>query len=188
MTVTAIDPKAGTHFTGKIFVTPHALDEAVKDFGVERAKAPMYVMDHLRKAAFISNIVNEDGRPGRLFGYRRMAFVVAPESDTVITVYPRHNSNPTLMESVQRVLIRALKAATRKEHAAEKRIKVAIAQLNVESAECELRKVRSNSISLIASLTERQAEIGRSINEMERELLEIKRETTNLANSVIVFV
>lgn len=188
MTTTAIDPNAGTHFTGKIFVTPHALDEATKDFGVERAKAPMFVMDNLRKAAFISNIVNEDGRPARLFGYRRMAMVVAPESATVITVYPRHNSNPTLLESVQRVLVRALKAANRKERVAEKRITVAIAQLNVERAECELRKVRSNSISLIAALTERQTEIARTINEMERKLLEIKRETTNLANSVIVFV
>ncbi|ANY67692.1 hypothetical protein BBD42_15375 [Paenibacillus sp. BIHB 4019] len=186
--IAAIDPAAGTHFTGKIFVTPHALDEAVKDFGVERAKAPMYVMDNLRRAAFIAHIVNEDGRPSRLFGYRRMAFVVAPDTATVITVYPRHNVNPTLAESVQRVLIRSLKAAARKERAESKRTAVAIATLNVEYAECELRKVRSNSVKTIESMTVRQTEIKREINVMERDLLELRRENTNLANSIIVYL
>lgn len=29
-----VDPKAGTHFTGKIFVSPHACDRAVEHFGI----------------------------------------------------------------------------------------------------------------------------------------------------------
>ncbi len=49
-----IDPKAGTHFNAlKIFVTPHACDEATKDFGVERTKAAAYVMTQLKKASYI---------------------------------------------------------------------------------------------------------------------------------------
>lgn len=184
----ALDPKAGTHFTGKIFVTPHACDEAAKDFGVDRAKAPIYVMDNLRKAAFISNIVNEDGRPGRLFGYKRMAFVVAPETDTVITVYPRHNVNQALSDSVKKLLTGALKSADRKEKVAEKRISIAKAQLNVERAECELRRAKSQSITVIDAMITRVNDIDAEIIALDRELLEIKREKTNLANSIVVFV
>ncbi|GAA0840631.1 hypothetical protein GCM10008915_36580 [Bifidobacterium pullorum subsp. gallinarum] len=183
-----IDPKAGTHFTGKIFVTPHALDEATKDFGIERSKAPVFVMDNLRKASFVSMIVNEDGRPARLFGYKRMAFVVAPETDTVITVYPRHSVNQTLSAAVLKLLQRTLKSAERKEKTADKRTAIAKAELNVERASCELRKARSNSLTIIDAMNTRINEIDAELTRLDRELLEIKREKTNLANSLVVFI
>lgn len=185
---TLIDPKAGAHFTGKIFVTPHACDEAAKDFGVDRSKAPMYVMDQLRRASFIADIVNEDGRPSRLFGYKRMAIVVAPDTATVITVYPRHQANSGVSETVQKALLRALKSANRKEKLAEKRINIAIAQLNVELANCELKKARSESLNVIGAMKQRQADVRRAISELERELLAIKREKTTLANDIVMYL
>jgi hypothetical protein len=184
----AIDPKAGTHFTEKIFVTPHACDEATKDFGVERKLAPMFVMDNLRKAAYVSMVVNEDGRPSRLFAYRRMAIVVAPDTATVITVYPRHNANPAVLESVQKVLLRALKAAERKEKLAEKRITVEKAKLNVERAECDLRKAITQSLSVIDVMVAKINAIDSCVAALDRELLEVKREKTNLANSIVPFI
>jgi hypothetical protein len=185
---TLLDPQAGTHFTGKIFVTPHACDEAVKDFGCERSVAPMFVMDYLRKAAFIAHIVNEDGRPARLFGYKRMSIVVSPDAPTVITVYPRTHAVDELQAPVQRIIIRALKAANRKERTAERRINVDVAQLNVEKAACELRLARSNSVTVIAAMADRVTEINGEIAQLQRELFEIKREKTALANSVVMYV
>jgi hypothetical protein len=190
MTVTIIDPLAGTHFPmpTKIFVTPHACIEATKDFGVDRAQSPMFVMDYLRKAAFIAHIVNEDGRPARLFGFKRMSIVVAPDAATVITVYPRTHAVDEVAAPVQRILVRALKAANRKEHAAERRINVSVAHLNVEKAACELRAARSNSVTVIAAMTDRVTEISGEIAQLQRELFEIKREKTALANSVVMYV
>ncbi|UMR34001.1 hypothetical protein MJ749_14995 [Paenibacillus polymyxa] len=185
----AIDPRAGTHFIGKIFVSPHACDRAVEHFGVERAKAPMYVMDLLRKSSLISeHVIDEDGKPGRMFAYRRTVFIVHPSESTVYTLYPQHKANESIRNPIERLIQRAVKAAERKEKREVKRINVRKAELAVERAEAELRCVKSESNRVIAEMNARVNEIDVELRILERELFEIKREKTNLMKSVVAYV
>lgn len=185
----AIDPQAGTHFIGKIFVTPHALDRAVEYFGVERSKAPMYVMDMLRKATLISaHVVDEDGRPARMFAYRRTAFIVALAEQTVLTLYPQHLSAETLRSPIERIIQRAVSAAERKEKRELKRIAVRKAELSVDRAQLDLRRAKSESARVIAEMAAKIAGIDAEAARLERELLEIQREKTNLMKSVVAYV
>ncbi|MBE3649150.1 hypothetical protein [Paenibacillus polymyxa] len=185
----AIDPKAGTHFIGKIFVSPHACDRAVEHFGVERAKAPMYVMDLLRKSSLISeHVIDEDGKPGRMFAYRRTVFIVHPSESTVYTLYPQHKANEIIRNPIERLIQRAVKAAERKEKREAKRINVRKAELAVERAEAELRCIKSESNRVIAEMNARVNEIDVELRNLERELFEIKREKTNLMKSVVAYV
>lgn len=185
----AIDPKAGTHFNAlKIFVTPHACDEAAKDFGVERAKAPSYVMSQLRKASYIDDIIGDDGNPSKLYAYQRMAIVVAPDSPTVITVYPRHQASASLRDPLEKVISRILKAAQRKETREVKRISICIAELSVERAQYELRRAKTTSKKLVAELSVKLIEVDAEITSYQAQIYEVKREKSMLAKGIVAYV
>jgi hypothetical protein len=188
-TISLVDPKAGTHFTGKIFVVPHACDRAVEYFGVDRARAPMHVMDLVRKSSLIDpDVIGEDGNNARLFAYKRTAFVVAKDSDTVITLYLQELAPMSVLDGVQKVLARALKAAQRKESREVKRLTVRKAELTVERAECELRRLKTGSITVEAVQSHRLSEIDAEINEIVREIFEVKREKSTLAKGICSFI
>ncbi|WP_449600341.1 hypothetical protein [Paenibacillus sp. Marseille-Q9583] len=189
MIAATIDPQAGTHFIGKIFVTPHALDRAVEYFGIERSKAPMYVMDMLRKATLISeHVVDEEGKPARMFAYQRTAFIVAPTEQTVLTLYPRHQAPESLRSPIDRIIQRAVSAAERKEKRETKRINVRKAELSVERAQLDLRRAKSESDRVVAEMTARIGLIDAECVKLARELLEIQREKTNLMKGVVAYV
>lgn len=184
-----IDPKAGTHFVGKIFVKPHACDRAVEHFGVERSRAPMYVMDILRKASLVSNhVVDEEGNPGRMFSYRSTTLIVHPTEDTVITLYPQHQAHESVRNPIERIILRAVKAAERKEKREVKRLNVRRAELMLERAQVELRRVKSESSRIVAEMTARINEIDSELKALEREILLVQREKTNIMKSVAAYV
>ncbi|NGM81249.1 hypothetical protein G5B47_02350 [Paenibacillus sp. 7124] len=185
----AIDPQAGTHFIGKIFVTPHALDRAVEHFGIDRSRAPMYVMDMLRKAALISeHVVDEDGKPARMFAYRRTAFIVALTEQTVLTLYPQHLASETIRNPIERIIQRAVSAAERKEKRETKRIAVRKAELSVERAQLDLRRAKSESERVVAEMTARIGLIDTELARLDRELLDTQREKTAIMKSVVAYV
>lgn len=184
-----IDPHSGTHFNAlKIFVTPHACDEATKDFGVERAKAPSYVMSQLRKASYIDDIIGDDGNPSKLYAYQRMAIVVAPDSPTVITVYPRNQASASLRDPIEKVLNRILKAAKRKETRDIKRISICIAEISVERAQYELRRAKTTSKKLMTELTAKINEVDTEIARYQAQIFEVKREKSMLAKGIVAYI
>jgi hypothetical protein len=185
----AIDPKAGTHFTGKIFVVPHACDRAAEYFGIDRSQAPMHVMDLLRKSALIDpDVIGEDGNRGRLFAYKRTAFVVAPNEDTVITLYPQEGSPLSIRESVGKVLAQILSAAQRKEAREVKRMEIRKAELAVDRAECTLKKLKTQSINVARTMDERMTEIDGELSQIEAVIFEVKREKTTLAKGICAYI
>jgi hypothetical protein len=184
-----IDPKAGTHFTGKIFVVPHALDRAVEHFGIERSAAPMYVMDMLRRASLIDpHVIGEDGNPGRLFAYKRTAFVVALTEDTVITLYPQETAARHVIEGVGKVLARALKTAQRTEARELKRLAIRRAEINVKRAELELRLLCTKSTTVIRKVNDDLANIDAELAAIVSEEFEIKREKSTIAKGICAFI
>jgi hypothetical protein len=184
-----IDPKAGTHFTGKIFVVPHALDRAVEHFGIERSAAPMFVMDMLRKAALIDPcVIGEDGNPGRLFAYKRTAFVVDLTENTVITLYPQETAAKHVIEGVGKVLARALKIAQSTEARELKRLAIRRAEINVKRAELELRLLCTKSTNVIRRVNEELANIDAELAAILNEEFEVKREKSTIAKGICAFI
>lgn len=185
-----IDPKAGTHFPGKIFVVPHALDRAVEYFGIDRSRAPMFVMDMLRKSSLIDTCIIGEGtnEPTRLYAYKRTAFVVSAHEDTVVTIYPRDCASEEIRTGVTAVLTKALRAAQRKEAREIKRLSVAKAELAVERAACELRRAKSASSRVIADMTVRIAEIDEKVTQIDAEIYAAKREKTTIANGICAYI
>jgi hypothetical protein len=185
----AIDPRAGTHFVGKIFVTPHACDRASEHYGVERSKAPGYVMDNLRKSVLISDaVVNEDGRPARMFAYHRMVFVVHPTEPTVYTTYPQHRACDAVRSPLEKIIQRSVKAAERKEQREGKRITIRKAELAIERAGYEIKRAKSESVRVISDMGDKIVDVEAEIARLDAELLEVKREKTNVMKSIAAYI
>jgi hypothetical protein len=103
-----------------IYVTPHAMLKASELFGINYGpEARQFVIDNLKKATFVSEIVGEDGKVDRLFGYRRIAFILDRNDPVVITVYPRKNVEAGLREKVTELLFEHLDDLKRQEQELE---------------------------------------------------------------------
>lgn len=185
----AIDPKKGTHFPGNIIVSSHALDRTVEHFGVNRAQAPAWVKERLRKAALIDgHNVEEDGRITRMFTYNRVVFIVDAMEPCVVTTYPQKAAHNSIKSPIERIIQRTIKAAQRKEATETKRINVAIAELNVQRANCELRRTKSESLKVIADMDAKIHAIDVEIAELREELADVRREKKSIMKSVAVYV
>lgn len=149
----------------------------------------MFVMDLLRKSSLIdADVLGEDGNPGRLYAYKRTAFVVAKDADTVITLYPQEQAPESVLDSVQKVLRASLTSARRKENREIKRLDIRKAELAVERAECELRRLKTASNNVEKTLAERIAEIDAEVSAIDLQIFEVKREKTTLAKGICAYI
>lgn len=184
-----IDPKAGTHFIGKIFVVPHALDRVTEHFDVERSAAPAWVMDRLRKASLVDpDVIGEDGTARRLFVYQRIAFIVAQHEDTVVTVYQQEKAPEDVRNNVGKVLMRALKAAQRTEKRELRRLTIEKAEVNVKRAELELRRLKTNLLSLQRKIDEELSLLAYELKRIDSDIFAVKREKSSLAKGICAYM
>lgn len=172
----------------KVIVSAHACDEAVKTFRVPRTTADEWIRHKLRQARFIANIISKEGKPSRLFGYQRIAFILADTEEYVITVYDQNSPDNRLHSKVEAFVLRALKAAERKERAMERRVRIEKARLAVEIAQCRYKMEVTPSAAVVRTNTARIAQFDAKMAELDRELFEAKREKSSLAKSIVAYL
>jgi len=99
------DSKKGTHFTNKrIRVTAHARSAAEDDFRIPKYEADEWIKDQLVQSQFIGMIYGENNEPVRLFGHQRIAFILSPNDDVVITIYARHHVDASIRHPLEEVV------------------------------------------------------------------------------------
>jgi hypothetical protein len=174
--------------TARLIVSQHAISEAVRDFRIDKRVAEDWVRSNYRKAAFVSDIVSEEGKACRLFAYQRIAFILADTEEYVITVYPRHTAIPELSAKVSALLQRELRKAARMERTIERRVRVEKSRLKVERAECKWRMEITPSASVKRANTLRIAQIDKKLAELDRELFDAKKAKSSVAKSVIMYM
>lgn len=175
-------------FTGKITVSQHAIDEAVKDFRVNRKLAEEWIRSNLRKARFIAAVVGEDGKSVRLFGSQRIAFVLDANENHVITVYPRHHVTPTLRQKVETIVFRELRKVERLESVTERKHRLLKAEMNVERAQLHLKMERARSESTKLACQARINAIDAYFEQLDEEFGRIRKDKAVIAKSVIAYV
>lgn len=95
--------------------TKHAVEEVKKElfreYGnkVDTTTAAAFIKDNMRKATYISEIMNDKGKIDRLYAYRRYCFVLDRRDDCVITVYKRDNVHEDVRQVVQELLFKKLR-------------------------------------------------------------------------------
>lgn len=171
----------------KASVSQHAIDRAVEHFRVSKAEASEWIRTNLSKATFVANIVAEDGKASRLFGFQRIAFVLAENADFVITLYPQNYAVTPMQRKIHALVQAELKRAIRRERAAERTVRVEKAKLAVEIAQCKLRMEMTPSQAVIRKNGEVLTQIDAKMAELDRRLFDVKRETTAVAKSAVMF-
>lgn len=172
----------------KISVSAHAIDEAVKDFRVNRKVAEDWIRSNLRKARFIANIVSEEGRPSRLFAKNHITFILAEDSDTVITIYPSDYTAATIRTKVESLVTRELRKVERRESATIKRNQLTRLELNVERAACLLRAEKSRSQSVKLAMQARIAAIDEYLTQLNEDIEKIRHEKRKIAKAVAAYI
>lgn len=157
---------------GPIGVSQHAIEEAINDFRVPRIDAEEWVRSCLRKSFYVCEITGEQGRSGRLFGYQRIAFIVATTSDFVVTVYPRHAPNTPLNTRIQSMVMRELARLQKRSAATEKR---------VEREKAKLVGPRSKAAATLL-------ELDSQIAGLDEELAVIRKELAAAAKNVVAYI
>lgn len=173
---------------GKITVTAHAVEEAVKDFRVPRKTAEEWVRSNFRKSRFIANIISGEGKPTRLFVHDRVIFALAPDEDRVITVYPADQRRPTIRAKVEAMVIRELNAIERKERILERKITLTKAELDVEKAQIKLRMLRARSEATRLACQARINAIDEYYTQLDADLLAVKHEKRAIAKTVAAYI
>ncbi|WP_103110234.1 hypothetical protein [Brevibacillus reuszeri] len=172
----------------KISVSAHAIDEAVKDFRVNRKVAEEWIRSNLRKARFIANIVSEEGRPSRLFAKNHITFILEEDTDTVITLYPSDYTAASIRTKVENVVNRELRKIERKESATVKRNQLSRLELNVERAACLLRAEKTRSQSVKLAMQARIAAIDEYLTQLNEDIEKIRHEKRKIAKAVAAYI
>ncbi|MFD1267549.1 hypothetical protein ACFQ3Y_08950 [Paenibacillus motobuensis] len=175
-------------FTGKIRVSQHAIDRAIERIGVAPDKAEQFIRDNAKKAEFVSMITTEDGRISRLFAYRRVAYIMPPDVDLVVTVYELHYAPSALQQRVETLVKRELAKAAQREQAIERRVRVEKLRLSVEAAQCRYKMAVTPSKRVIHANEKRLEEIDTIVAGLDAELNEARREKTTIAKGLVAYL
>lgn len=169
------------------FVTQHAIDRAVERFGVKRQLAESWIRTNLNKAKFIADIVESNGRDGRLFVNEGIAFIIEKADTRVITVY-KPNVPAALYDKVATIVQRELAKSERQERSIERRNTLIKAELRIELAELNLRLLRARSQATKNAVTGRIRAVELRIAELDAEIDEVRRNKSKVARGVAAYL
>ena len=171
-----------------VIVTQHAQEEAKNKFKVPWKRADDWILDNFRKSTYIGTIFNENDEERRLFAYNRISFVLAPDRDVIITVYPRQSAPDNLRKAVMRV-IESEKAKMERRLMRKKRdIEHQKAEIKIEIGERELERLATKSEAKKLALTARINALNAHFTILDADLMELKREKSTLLKGVAVYV
>lgn len=154
----------------QVKIEPHATKRARERFGVKNDDAARWIREQFSTAVFIGDTVDSFGAPGRLYSNGEVVFGVAPLEMRIRTVYRPEHRHPELTQKVSDFLAKEIRKIERKSTKVKREASIKIAELNVESAQLELRKVTSRSESVNLACDARIRAIGEEIRELNRQI------------------
>lgn len=178
--------KKPTKVTG-LKVTEHATNRIHERFKVSKHKAKAWAVEKLRKAEYISNILDDNLREGRLFTAEGISFVLDLHEDTLVTVYiPVKNER--MAEKVRKIFMKDLEKATKNEERTLKRNTTAIEELKIEYHQTKLKSLRARKPSLINEYSQRLDAINREIHKLEDEINKSRLEKSYIAKGLVAYL
>lgn len=184
-----LDVNAGTHFDGKeIGVSRHAVDEAVADFRIPELEAREWIREQLRKAQFIGTMFGENGVQVRLFGFQRIAFIVALDADVVITIYPRHKVDQTLRTPIEKIVRDAVQASSSRVQAIEESASKVIAGFEAGKIRAEVMLQAATDDTVKQAMFDWIADLKKMIAEESAAIDEARLDHARLLKGVVAYV
>lgn len=177
-------------------VTEHAIQRAVERLGISKEHARNHLINIMQSAYYHGSTPYAKG-VRKLYDHvkSKTRIVVSDDNSTIITVYkfPEIYEATTefpkfVQEKVAKVVQRELKRFESTERKVERRNTLYKAELEVEIAELNLRLLRARSESKKMALKARIQAIQLRIDELDNEIIEVKRKKSIIAKGVAAYV
>lgn len=159
------------------YVTPHAISRAASRFGVGRSYAINWAKQKAKTSTFISEIVDNDGKPGRLFVSNGVGLIADITQDVIVTIIdPRTYGHASVNRKLHRLAAKELANAERDEAKELRKLTKLQAELEIEIGELRLRLVRARSIAKRIAIQARINALKMRVDELPSEEHAVKRD------------
>jgi len=182
-------------------VTKHAVNRAIERLGFTKNEAENR-LNQLMQTAYYNGRTTGYGTVANVYDNHnhRIRFIVS-DANEIVTVYkfpehteveaprPKLSEVPTfLSEKVAKVVQRELERFESNERKIERKNTLIIAELRIELAEIDYRLLRARSEAKIMSLKARKSAVEMRIDELNNEIIEVKREKSIIAKGVAAYL
>jgi len=154
-----------------IKIEPHACKRARERFGVENDKAGNWIREQFATSVYIGDTFDKLGNLRRIFSNGSVLIVVNAKELRVHSVYKPERRNREIRHKVTDLVEKEARRIGRKLEKIRRESTIKIAELNVEIAEINLRKVKARSEAVKLACDGRIAALYEEIREF-RILLE----------------
>lgn len=173
----------------KVVLTDHAYQRAIERFGLkvkDRQSVLGYCRSLLGKAKRIGVVTSEDGNEAVLYAGDRHAFFLTLDEQKIVTVSRHeHVTFKPIKEKLALLHEKEIRKLERKEHALQKKIELAKLEAQVEIAELKLRIHKTRSEAVKNACQAKIKAIEQTLEEMNKELNEIKSLKRQVAKSMV---
>ncbi|MFW5434300.1 hypothetical protein [Paenibacillus apiarius] len=154
----------------QVKIEPHAIKRATERFGVKHDDAGRWIREQFTTAVFIGDSIDSFGAHGRIYSNGEVVFGVAPLEMRIRTVFKPEHRHPELAQKVSDFLAKEIRKIERSTTKIKREASIKIAELNVEAAQLELRKVTSRSESVNLACDARIRAISEEVRELNRQI------------------
>lgn len=165
------------------FITPHARQRASQRFNVAKHKAIMWTKHKAESAKFVSEIIDDNGKPGRLFVSNGVGLVADLTENIVITVM-KPNRHGQTTRKLHRFASKEISLAEREEAKAIRKLTQLQAELEIEIGELRMRLSRARSTPKKLAIQGRMKALKMRLDELPAEVHAIKRERVRKVNAL----
>lgn len=151
-------------------VEAHANKRAMERFGIPHAQTTKWIREQFSTAVFIGETFDKLGNRRRIFSNGDVLLVVNLNELRIHSVYKPESRHREIKRKVADLVAREVRRIERKFEKFERESTIKIAELNVELAQVNLRKVKSRSEATCLACDARTAALIDEIREIRIEL------------------
>ncbi|MCG7407737.1 hypothetical protein MH117_09905 [Paenibacillus sp. ACRRX] len=153
-------------------VSHHANKRATERFGVKQEDATKWIRDQYASAIYVGDTIDSSGAKRKLYSNGSVIFGVSIEDGCVVTVFKPTSKHREIKSKVTEFVAKEVRKIDRRLQKSERVSSIKIAELRLEIATLELRKVKSRSTSVIAACDARIGAICQELGLIEAEIKE----------------
>lgn len=170
-------------------ITNHALKRIKERFNLKensRQAILNYCKGQLRHAKRIGIVVSDDGKEAVLYAIGRQAYYLTLDETEVITVM-RHEkiTYDPIKDKIKEISERELRKLDRKEKSKHKYLELLMLEANIELSQLKYRLHKTRSQAVKMACQARINALEMTLQELQDEINNIKKEKTRIAKSMV---
>lgn len=137
------------------------------------------IIEYMRKATYLGEIVGHDGKVDRLFAHRRYCFILERDNDVLITVYRRDMASAEVREMLRPFLMDKLKEYEQREATLKERVMIKDIEWSIEKAVGDSSEIKRPV---------REKFLRERLDEAQAELMAFQIEKSKIIKGIALYI